>query len=195
MASLVGAWQSDPKTAGGCNLLIVGGDLDHPTRDEDAQLELIDALIPRDQGPARGLLLAGHRPNPAVAIWLAAVRRGRPGRCAPNGVYVCASHKEEFGIAILEAMASGLVVVAPCEGGPATYVEPGVTGLLVDTHDPDALGAGLASALALAKRPDASERAERAEALIAERYSIETMAAALATVYSEVSRDAARHQS
>ncbi len=195
MASLVGAWQSDPRTAGGCNLLIVGGDLDHPTRDEDAQLELIDALIPRDQGPSRGLLLAGHRPNPAVAVWLAAVRRGRPGRCAPNGVYVCASHKEEFGIAILEAMASGLVVVAPCEGGPATYVEPGVTGLLVDTHDPDALATGLASALALAKAPDAAERAGRAEALISERYSIETMAAVLATVYSEVSRDAAHHQS
>ena len=41
----------------------------------------------------------------------------------PSGAYVCGSLKEEFGLAILEAMAAGLPVVAPAGGGPATYVE------------------------------------------------------------------------
>lgn len=195
MATLVEAWQADAELSRRCNLLIVGGDLGRPTRDEAEQLARIDSLIPRAEGPARGLLLAGHRPNPTVAVWLAAVRRGRPGRCAPQGVYVCASHKEEFGIAILEAMASGLVVVAPREGGPATYVDHGVTGLLVDTQDPRALARACAAALELASAPGSGLRAERAEALVAERFSIETMAATLAAVYSEVCRDAADHQS
>ena len=74
-----------------------------------------------------------------VATWLAAARQGRPGRCGAGGIYVSASLKEEFGMAILEAMASGLVVVAPDGGGPATYVADGVTGILADTTSPAAL--------------------------------------------------------
>lgn len=193
MATLVEAWASG--LADRCNLLVVGGDLAAPSDDEAGQLDRIDALIPRADGPARGLLLAGHRPNPLVALWLAATRHGRRGLCGPGGVYVSASLKEEFGIAILEAMAAGLVVVAPISGGPATYVDDGVTGVLVDTTDPDALAAAVASALDLASASDADARAAQAEALVEERFSITTMASALAAIYREVVRDTAGHQS
>ena len=137
MATLVEAWAGSPGLRDRANLLLVGGDLDDPNADERGQLARIDDLVPRDEGPGRGLLLAGHRPNATVAVWLAAVRHGRPGVSAPGGIYVSASLKEEFGIAILEAMATGLVVVAPWEGGPATYVDDGVTGILADTRSRD----------------------------------------------------------
>ena len=78
------------------------------------------------------------------------------------------------------------MVVAPDTGGPATYVEDGVTGVLVDTADADALAGAVASALDLAAAPDADERAAHARAMVAERFSIHTMAAALATLYQEV---------
>lgn len=195
MATLVESWACVPTMASRCNLLIVGGDLLHPSGDEDEQLRHIDAAVPRTDGPERGLLLAGHRPNGVVAVWLAAVRHGRPGLTAPAGVYVSASLKEEFGIAILEAMASGLVVVTPRDGGPATYVEHGITGVLADTTSTDALGAALASALELASAPDADERADRARDLVTDRFSIQTMASALAAIYTEVTHDTARHQS
>ncbi len=195
MATLVEAWASDPTLASRCNLLIVGGDLDGPSDDEDEQLRRIDAVVPRAAGPGHGLLLAGHRPNGVVAVWLAAVRHGRPGLSTPAGVYVSASLKEEFGIAILEALASGLMVVAPRDGGPATYVEHGTTGILADTGSPGALGAALASALDLASAPNASAHADRARALVTERFSIQTMASALAEIYKEVTHDTARHQS
>jgi len=195
MATLVEAWASEPTLASRCNLLIVGGDLHHPTGDEDEQLRRIDALIPRAAGPERGLLLAGHRPNGVVAVWLAAVRHGRPEFATPAGVYVSASLKEEFGIAILEAMASGLVVVAPRDGGPATYVEHGITGVLADTGSLGALGGALTSALDLASAPDAAERADQARAMVTEHFSIQTMATALAVIYRGVTHDAARHQS
>ena len=194
VASLVEAWAADPALAARCNLLVVGGDLAQPTDDEREQLRQIDAAVPRADGPGHGLLLAGHRANGVVAVWLAAVRHGLPGLAAPAGVYVSASLKEEFGIAILEAMASGLVVVAPRDGGPATYVDDGVTGVLVDATSSDALAAALASALDLAAAPDAAARAEQARTLVAERFSIETMASALAAIYREVTHDPARHQ-
>ncbi len=195
MATLVEAWASDPTCAERCNLLVVGGDLGDPSNDEAEQLARIDASVPRPEAAERGLLLAGHRPNGVVATWLAAVRLGRAGLSAPGGVYVSASLKEEFGIAILEAMASGLVVVAPGGSGPATYVEHGVTGLLVDTTSTDVLAGAVVAALGLAAGPDAAARAQHAKDVVTDEFSIATMASSLATVYSEVTRDAARHQS
>ncbi|WP_122262970.1 glycosyltransferase family 4 protein [Ornithinimicrobium cerasi] len=188
MATLARAWDEHPDLADRCTLLVVGGDLDRPTTDEADQLALLDEVVPRAEGPARGLLLAGHRTNPTVAVWLAAARRGRPGLAAPGGVYVCASLKEEFGIALCEALGSGLVVVAPDHGGPPTYVEHGTTGVLVDTGDPVLLGAAVAEALDLAAAPGAAERSEHARAVVVERFSITTMADALARVYQEVAR-------
>lgn len=186
MATLARAWADDPALSSRCNLVIVGGDLKRPTSDEADQLDLLDAVVPCDTGPDCGLLLAGHRTNPTVAAWLSAVRRGRPGLSAPNGVYACASLKEEFGIALCEALGSGLVVVAPHEGGPPTYIEDGVTGLLVDTADPVALGRAVAAALDLAAASDTEERAAHARQVVLDRFSITTMAQALAPVYADV---------
>ncbi|MEP6796694.1 MAG: glycosyltransferase, partial [Lapillicoccus sp.] len=188
MATLVAAWADEPGLAERCNLLVVGGGLERPTADEQEQLARIDATVAREDGPGQGLLLTGHRPNATVATWLAAARLGRTGLCAPAGVYVSASLKEEFGIAILEAMASGLVVVAPREGGPATYVEDGVTGVLVDTRSPTALAGAVAAALDLASSPGADDRATKARDLVGDRFSIQTMAGALAAVYEQVAR-------
>lgn len=174
MAALAEVWAGELQSR--ANLLIVGGDLAEPSADEREQLDRIAAVA------APGLLLAGHRPNDQVARWLAAARFGRPGLAAPGGAYVCASQKEEFGIALLEAIATGLPVVAPNAGGPATYVVDGVSGLLVDTADPAALAAGVLAALAL--RPVGGRD------MVAERYTIAAMARALAPVYADVARQA-----
>jgi hypothetical protein len=143
--------------------------------------------VPREEAASQGLLLSGHRPHATVATWLAATLRGRPGLSAPGGVYVSASLKEEFGLAILEAMAASLVVVAPDGGGPATYVEPGVTGILTDTSSSGALASAVLEALALARSPQTLMAQKRALATLRERFSIDTMADALACVYAGAS--------
>jgi glycosyltransferase involved in cell wall biosynthesis len=101
-------------------------------------------------------------------------------------VYVCGSLKEEFGLALIEALAAGLVVVGPEGGGPATYIDEGVTGFLVDTRSPRAVGAGICAALDLVSGPDDGRRVARAQAMVADRFTIEAMAHALADVYAGV---------
>ena len=189
MATLVETWATRPELNERCNLLVVGGDLVAPTDDEAAELARIGAAVPLAGAAKRGLLLSGHRPNSVVRLWMAAVRRGRPGLASAAGVYVSASLKEEFGIAIIEAMASGLVVVAPAGGGPATYVEDGLTGVLVDTTRRDALGDGVMVALDLAADPAATVCADSARVVLRERFGIDAMATALQGVYRQVTTE------
>lgn len=187
MATLVEAWASGPLRER-ANLLIIGGDLEHPSLDEREQLERIDAAVPAAERDSAGLILAGHRPNDVAAFWLAAARFGLPGLTPAGGVYVCASVKEEFGIALLEAMATGLMVVAPDGGGPATYVQDGVTGVLTQTWDAARLEAGVAAALDVAAGPDA-ERADAAHEMVRSSFTIQAMATALGPVYRGVAAE------
>ena len=191
MATVVAAWANGP-LRDRANLLLVGGDLENPSADEREQLEKIYRTVPAASAAASGLLLSGHRPNDTVARWVAASRFGVPGFAAPGGVYVCGSLKEEFGIAILEAMAAGLLVVAPAGGGPATYVEDGVTGFLTRTSDAALLAASMSDALDAmelesAQTATTDARPHRSRETVLNNFTIQAMARALGTVYSDVS--------
>jgi glycosyltransferase involved in cell wall biosynthesis len=191
MATIVEAWARGP-LADRANLLLVGGDLANPSVDEREQLAAIEAVVPAAGRAAAGLLLPGHRPNDTVAQWMAAVRFGLPSLAAPRGVYVCGSLKEEFGIALLEALATGLLVVAPDGGGPATYIADGDTGFLTRTWDVARMRATLLLALdaAAAERDDA--RVERARNTVERAFTIQAMARTLTAVYGGVQEEERR---
>lgn len=185
MATLVEAWAGEPALRERCNLLIVGGDLANPSADERDQIELIARVVRDHPESAAGLIMPGHRPNDVVSRWLAAAHAGRGPLIAAGGVYVCGSLKEEFGLALVEAMAAGLVVVGPDAGGPATYIEHGVTGILTRTGDPVELAVAFMSALQLAGR-DAPTRVKRARHRINDGLTVQAMADTLTGIYVSV---------
>lgn len=99
-------------------------------------------------------------------------------------LYVSASHTESFGLAIVEAMAAGLPVVATATEGAREIIDDGETGLVVPVGDQEALAASI---LRLLK--DEAERARlggRARAAAHERFSLDRMVDATEKVYEEM---------
>jgi glycosyltransferase involved in cell wall biosynthesis len=178
MVRVVSDWLRDPQLASSTNLVIVGGDLARPNPVERGVLDQIAELL--EGAPAApGVVLLGSRDPVATAELLVAAAGGVAGAAAPGGVYVNGAAKEEFGLALLEALASGLPVVAPSEGGPSTYVQPSLTGVLVSpTGD---LGPAIRDAFALHRHPG---RAAAARRLVEERYTIDAYADALTGAYA-----------
>jgi glycosyltransferase involved in cell wall biosynthesis len=148
------------------------------------------ATISRERADAR-LVIVGDGPEEAGLRRLAqergvASRVEFTGGLAPQGVLermwranalVTASAFETFGVVLVEALATGLPVIATRCGGPEDIVEDGL-GLLLDRNDEEGLAAAMAS---VAGRPYSAERL-RARAMA--RFSLDEIAAELLRVYS-----------
>jgi glycosyltransferase involved in cell wall biosynthesis len=102
-------------------------------------------------------------------------------------VYVSASRSEGMSGSVLEAMASGLPVVATRASGMAELLGEG-RGVLVSDQADSGFGRALAALAADPARAAALGRAARARA--ADRYSLESTADALAALYAAVLRPA-----
>ena len=140
------------------------------------------------RSPGAEVVIVGDDPWDAFPDYLAQVRAARdvvhvpwhdnaPGLMRHFDVLVAPSHQEPFGTVLSEAMAVGTPVVATRVGGLAEVVDDGVTGLLVEPGEPDALAAAVlevlerrdamsAAARQAARRFGADAYADRVEALI-----------------------------
>ncbi len=101
-------------------------------------------LVLAGDGPLRGALEAEiRRAGVGDVVWLAGERSDVPELMRALDVFVLPSQAEGISNTILEAMASGLPVVATAVGGNAELVVPGETGVLVPAADPAALADAL----------------------------------------------------
>jgi D-inositol-3-phosphate glycosyltransferase len=93
------------------------------------------------------------------------------------------SRSESFGLVALEAQASGTPVVATAVGGLRYVVEDGVTGHLVEGHDP---GDHAERILSLLRDPVANRRMGEAGVARSLRFSWEATAGGMLSVYREI---------
>jgi len=147
-------------------------------RGVDATLRLVG------DGPERGALesLSNNLGLADAVAFAGPLVNDRLGEVlAAADAFVLPSRAEGFGVALVEAMATGLPVVATRSGGPEDIVLPD-DGVLVTADDPRALADGIEALIA--KRADYDSRAIAARAH--RRFSPEAVGARLIRLYAEV---------
>ena len=107
-------------------------------------------------------------------------------RWAGARVYAQPSRREGFGLAVAEAMAGGLPVVATAVGGMVDVLDEGRAGVLVPPDDPRALANGIKSLLADRQEATRLGQAGRQRALA--QYALDRMLDGVEAVYHRVSR-------
>jgi len=146
-------------------LVLVGG---HPGEWEgEHPVETIRRL------DARNVFLAGWRPHDQL-----------PAALNAGDLLVLPSVAEAFGLALVEAMACGLPVIACNAHGPAEIVRDGESGWLVPPDDEQALAAALADAATHAG--ERRRRGEQAATDAREHFGWQTIAARIAALYEQV---------
>jgi len=99
-------------------------------------------------------------------------------------LFVSSSHSESFGIAIVEAMACGVPVIATMSAGAREIIEADHTGKLVPIGNVEALAEAICQLLA-----DPKERARlsvQAQRMVRERFTLERMVSATEELYRQV---------
>jgi sugar transferase (PEP-CTERM/EpsH1 system associated) len=154
----------------------------------------VPALVIAGEGPCRGDLtdliatlgLSGH-------VFLLGERHDVPRVLAALDLFVLPSIAEGISNTVLEAMATGLPVVATRVGGSPELVADGVNGSLVPRADPDALAAAIGRYMGDARLRSLHGEASRRRAVT--EFSVGRMCAAYGQLYeglvSTVNRRAA----
>jgi glycosyltransferase involved in cell wall biosynthesis len=100
-------------------------------------------------GPARAEIEAAFTPLHPRAVFAGALPEAElPALYAGCDLYVWPAVREAYGLAMLEAQAAGLPVVAGREGGVTEVVQHGVTGILTPPRDPQAFARAVETLLA-----------------------------------------------
>ncbi|MEM1439257.1 MAG: TIGR03088 family PEP-CTERM/XrtA system glycosyltransferase [Pseudomonadota bacterium] len=134
----------------------------------DAQLVIVGDGQERDT-----LTRLAQRLGVADSVWITGDRSDVADLMRAMDVFVLPSRNEGVSNTLLEAMASGLPVVATDVGGNRELVEPGVTGELVPCGDDEALGDAISAYL-----NDTSLRARHGAAArdsVLKRFSLDRM--------------------
>lgn len=193
LALLPAQWQS----LGG---ILVAGTVGRLSPVKDQQLLLRAVALIRDSDPDLSdrlrLIVVGdgplHQPlNELIdrlalrgCVWMAGDRKDVPELLQAMDVFVLPSLGEGISNTVLEAMASGLPVIATAVGGNVELVEQGFNGSLVPVGDPVALAASLATLLK--NDQDRTGQGENARRRVCHRFDWDRTVDAYLQVYDEL---------
>lgn len=155
--------------------VIVGGASDQQPDQWNAEQTRLDK-IRHELGIAHAIKFVGARPQSQLSLYHAAA-----------DLVTMPSHYESFGMAALEAMASGRPVIASNAGGPATIITHGVNGLLTPPDNATELADNIALVLSDSHKAYQLGTAARQRA---ERYGWSNIGCDVLDIY----RTALRHQ-
>jgi sugar transferase (PEP-CTERM/EpsH1 system associated) len=166
-------------------------------KNQQALLEALRVLREHDRGAHRlRLVIAGDGPLRGEladtvrrlalddAVWMPGSRADVPSLMRAMDVFVLPSRNEGVSNTVLEAMASGLPVIATRVGGNPELVADGVTGMLYDPGDEGALEAAILRYVAEPRLRREHGLAARRRAI--EHFSLEAMVERYGQLYEEL---------
>jgi glycosyltransferase involved in cell wall biosynthesis len=177
----------------GVPLIGLVGRLDHWGK---GHKELLTAMAQlRDRHPVHALMVGGGRRMDEVKALTASLglagqvhflgnRRDVPDLLNALDIFVLPSYSEGVSLALLEAMAAGLPVIATAVGGLPEVVTDGETGLLIPPRDAGALAAALARLLA--DPAWAQPLGAKARQHVRENYSLDRLGREINEIYGEL---------
>jgi glycosyltransferase involved in cell wall biosynthesis len=118
-------------------------------------------------------ILAGQRSMEETLLWQAAA----------DIIVQPVTGIEPFGMAIVEAMAQGKVVVTSNKGGPTEIIENGVNGILIQSGDAEVLASSLAK---LVDNPEQRSGIEKAALIRGQSFSIPAFVSRLEALVQEL---------
>ncbi len=164
-----------------------------PVKGLDLLLKVLPSLVKKH--PNLQLLLVGDGPEKEPLIrqaYALGMERHLILSCAVSQtqlplslmtVFAAPSRQEGFGLAIVEAMAAGVPVVASDTGGPAEIIENGKTGLLIPVGDADALEQAIDSLLSDPGK--ASRIAQAGRQLACQKFDINRVTGQMEELYEK----------
>jgi sugar transferase (PEP-CTERM/EpsH1 system associated) len=167
-------------------------------KDYESLVRAFLLLVARDPAPATRLrlLIVGDGPRRAACVellrlagvsalaWLPGARDDISQLMRAMDLFVQPSLAEGTSNTILEAMASGLPVVATAVGGNVDLIQPGWTGTLVPPRQPARLADAIHDYVTIAGL--ASRHGQRGRRLVLAEHSLQAMSAAYLAVYDAV---------
>lgn len=114
------------------NLLIIGGDLENPSKDEKKMMHSFEEYLNGHPHLKDNFHHIGALSNKNIRRLEKEIMEHQKNY--PQ-IYLCSSKKEEFGIAILEALSQNFLVLGPERGGVKSYLENNINGFLIDTSN------------------------------------------------------------
>lgn len=147
-------------------------------------------LVMIGDGPLRGEAIELLRAHGAEGLaWLPGDRTDIPDIIRALDIFVLPSLGEGISNTILEAMSSGLPVIATRVGGNPELVQEGHTGILVPPAQPEAMGAAILDYIQNPERM--REHGQAGRARVEREFSISRMVEAYMAVYDAVLRERA----
>ena len=141
-------------------------------------------------GPERAAIERAIAPALRPFVHLTGARHDVPALLSAFDLFALSSTTEGLPLAVPEAMAAGLPVVATAVGGLPSVLREGITGLLVPAGDEAALGRALGALIADPARRERLGRAARDDA--AARFSLARVVDAYEALYAASTRGASR---
>jgi glycosyltransferase involved in cell wall biosynthesis len=182
---LVEAWASSGLWST-YNLLLIGGNLDDPNPLESDLLASIQSTLEQYPEAQPYFYLLPAMENQAVRDFESALVQQHLHHL-PH-IYACSSIKEEFGIAVLEAMDAGLLMMGPQRGGLSSYIDHEDNGFLMDTSSLDGIVNALHAVLISQEysRHELTAAAAAGQATVRSRFDIQITAREFVDFYQEL---------